>query len=99
MEKICTECIPEINYTAEEMREYTKESEIRYLMEKIRDAAREGGYRLKIEAEDMTSEKMKKLDELGYKVVGINPNDFVVSRSLYQMPAKERPYYIISWGE
>lgn len=29
MEKICTECIPEINYTAEEMREYTKASEIR----------------------------------------------------------------------
>ena len=99
MEKICTECIPEINYTAEEMREYTKASEIRYLMEKIRDAASEGSYMLKIEAEDMTSEKMKKLDELVFNVVGFNTNYFVVSRCLYQMPAKESPYYIISWRE
>lgn len=98
MEKICTECIPEINYTAEEMREYTKESEIRYLMEKIRDAAREGSYSLKIEAEDMTSEKMKKLDELGYKVVGINPNDFVYDH-IEQLAVTRKPYYIISWRE
>lgn len=98
MEKICTECIPEINYTAEEMREYTKESEIRYLMEKIRDAAREGSYMLKVEAEDMTSERMKKLEELGYKICIINPNDFVLDH-ISQMSVKERPYYIISWRE
>ncbi|AXB82629.1 hypothetical protein ACG98G_04970 [Megasphaera hexanoica] len=98
MGKICTECIPEINYTAEEMREYTKASEIRCLMKKIRDAAREGGYMLKIEAEDMTSEKMKKLDELGYKVVEINPNDFVLDR-IGQLAVKRSPYYIISWRE
>ena len=98
MEKICTECIPEINYTAEEMREYTKESEIRYLMEKIRDAAREGSYSLKIEAEDMTSEKMKKLEELGYKICIINPNDFVLDH-IGQLADKRNPYYIISWRE
>ena len=83
---------------AEEMREYTKASEIRYLMEKIRDAASEGSYMLKVEAEDMTSEKMKKLDELGYKVVGINPNDFVLDR-IGQLAVKRNPYYIISWRE
>nr|DAW99768.1 MAG TPA: threonine dehydratase regulatory domain protein [Caudoviricetes sp.] len=98
MEKICTECIPEINYTAKEMREYTKESEIRYLMEKIRHVASKGSYMLKVEAEDMTSERMKKLEELGYKICIINPNDFVLDH-IGQLADKRNPYYIISWRE
>lgn len=98
MEKICTECTPETNYTAEEMREYAKTCSIKYLMEKIRDAASTGSYMLRVDAEDMTSDRMEKLEELGYKIKGINPNDFILGH--IEPPGDIRnPYYIISWRE
>lgn len=100
MEKICTEDTPEDHNTAKEMREYTKLFAKMYIIRKIREEASKGHYELVIDYVDMPDEGVKILEELGYEVTRINPNQFI-DKDMFDIieppPSPRSPYYIISW--